>query len=189
MMFIRLTVLAIAATSLCVFFGRSDAIAQEPVIKEKPKNVPSHAEDGEIKVGEKITMTKLVKQSDGSRKKVKVERTIPEQKWKIGVVGWHDKEGCNIIQFKGLRDVETDKMVDCPLKAVRLMTPSGTVFTASLIKGDEITLIDGFEVPTMTELIVAINSASDPKKLEIEVINSSTGKVSTGQITAVKVKK
>jgi hypothetical protein len=188
-MFVRVAILAIAATSLCVFFGGSDSIAQEPVIKEKPKDVPSHAEDGEIKVGEKITMTRFVKQSDGSRKKVQVERTIPEQKWKIGVVGWHDKEGCNIIQFRSLRDVESDKMADSPLKAVRFMAPSGSVFTSSLVKGDQIKLIDGFEVPTMTALITAINSATDPKKLEIEVLSASTGKVSTGQLTAVKIKK
>lgn len=188
-MFIRVTVLAIAATSL-LLFGASGSIAQEKkFIKEKPKDVPSHAEDGEVKVGEKIKMIKYVKQEDGSRKKVEVERVVPEQKWKIGVVGWHDKEGCNIIQFRSLRDVETDKMVDSPLQAVHLMAPSGSVFKASLVKGDQITLIDGYEVPTMTALVTAINLASDPKKLEIEVMNGNTGKVSTGKITAVKIKK
>ena len=69
------------------------------------------------------------------------------------------------------------------------MAPSGSVINASLVKGDQITLIDGFEVKNMTELIVAINSASDPKKLEIEVLSASTGKTRTGQITAVKIKK
>ncbi len=189
-MLIRLTVLAIAATSLCVFLGGGESTAQTPpAIKEKPKNVPTHAEDGEVKVGEKITMTRHVKQSDGSLKKVVVDLKVPEQKWKIGVVGWHDKEGLNIIQFRSLLDVETEKAASSPLNAVRLFTPSGSVITAGLIKGDQITLVDGYEVPTMTALVTAINLASDPKKLDISVINAVNGKTTAGRITAVKVKK
>ena len=106
-----------------MFFGASDSIAQEKKSKEKPKEVPTHAEDGEIKVGEKITMIKLVKQTDGTRKKVEVVRTIPEQKWKIGVVGWHDKTGFHLVQFRHLIDVETNKEVDSPVKAMRIYGP------------------------------------------------------------------
>jgi S1-C subfamily serine protease len=54
--------------------------------------------------------------------------------------------------------------------------------------GDKITGIDGYQVTNLQELIVAVNSAGDPHRLDIAFIDWRSGNEYVGTINAMRVK-
>lgn len=170
-----LAFLALALVSL-------SASAQGNPKKSRPENARIYGDaKQEVKQGTKVNVQRREKTygagpgGGSTSRTVAVAVVMPENRFMLNVGGWFDSEGFNLEDIPASSAVSA--LYDQPEK-------KGARYR--LEPGDVIAAINGNPVTTYEEYVYALNSAPNPRDVELEVIDCNSGKRLTLYATAIK---
>ena len=178
-------VLWAAVLAFVAAVGVGGAAAQERKKKVKPVGTTA-VSDGVTtkKAGEKVERTRTVV-VNGQQRTVKSVIVLPNRDWVIGMTGWYDNEGYNI---ESLVDVTVGaNTFPSALKSAKTQI-NGKNLTVMLEPGDVISKVEGSTVTTPEDLLIAVQTAPNPRSLNVEWIDWRTGNVMAGTLNAIKLK-
>jgi hypothetical protein len=119
----------------------------------------------------------------------KAYAAIADASYMIGVRGYGDGDGIVVTSTLQRRDYNQGGRTRSPAMEILVdFQGNGRLVKIRLESGDKITGIDGFQVTNLQELIVAVNSAGDPHRLEIAFIDWRSGNEYVGTINAMRVR-
>lgn len=182
------------AVTLLVLALSSQAQAQLPAQRGTPGsgNRPTTAPSGKKIQGEPEKASAKLTPKAGSNKPARAAAVVvPQQNFMVGINGYPspDNDGIVLLSTLQRRDLDRGNKVRCPVKEIQVdFRGNGKLINMYLEPGDKITSIDGFEVKNMEQLMVAVNSATNPHDMEITFIDWKTGNEYTGTIDAMRVR-
>jgi len=125
----------------------------------------------------------------GSGRTAKAGVVIGQTNYMIGVRGYASDDGLVVLSTLQRRDLDRGNRMRCPVKEIQVdFRGNGRLINMYLEPGDVITSIDGFDVKNLDQLIVAVNSASNPHDMQISFIDWRTGNEYTGTIDAMRIR-
>jgi S1-C subfamily serine protease len=174
--------------SVVSLFAVSGAVAQLPAQKgmtgkgERPTAPPSGSR---VDVEPPTTAAMQMERKVGGQEPV----AAIVSKFRIGVRGYKGRQGVVVMDLVSDKDLDQSSKRRCPAAAIRVdIQGNGKVITMKLERGDVITAAGDYQVKTVDELAVAINTAADPHDMEITFIDWRTGNEYTGRINAMRIK-
>ncbi len=110
--------------------------------------------------------------------------TVPEREWTVGVAGWFDHEGFNVEQ---LPDVRSGPLTfPSPLRLVKRVV-NGRGHNTMLEPGDVIQKIGGVRLTNELDLLMAVQTAPNPRALWVEWVDCRTGQLLSGTVSAIRL--
>ncbi len=132
-----------------------------------------------------VPVTSLASRNGGAPR---VAAAMSRLDYAIGIRGYAAEDGVVVLATSNRRDLDRGGRNRCPAAEIEVdFRGNGRMTRVRLEPGDKITAVDGFEVNSLDELAVAVNSASDPHSIEIVFIDWRTGNEYMGWIDAMRV--
>lgn len=178
------------AVAVCFSAGAIQAQLPAQKGKENKGDRPTKAPEGKSVVSEptKVPATTLTPKGGGHSGGVVT--AIAATDYMIGVQGYANDTGIVVMATVAVADQNQKGKKRCPVGEIEVdFKGNGKLVKVLLEPGDVITAVDGFSTKTLDELVVAINTASNPHAMDITWIDWRSGNEYTGTINALKKKK